>query len=83
MRKAGTIYLYYRYGELVTARQYFHPSGRNIIIAHWKKMYAAAFKHCFLQIVPEVNPLFVNARGENTKYEYEKNFNGAKGARPK
>jgi len=70
MRKCGIIYLFYRDGDLVSGRQYSSLEHRHEIIAYWKRMYAAAYGNCFLQIAPEANLLCIDRRGLNTRKVY-------------
>jgi len=73
MRTTGVIYLCDRIGEIVDGKQYENPSMRRKIIDDWKRLYAAMYKTCFLQISPVVNTQFVNSKGLNSKIRHNLN----------
>lgn len=65
--KRGMIYLMSRDGEQVTGRGYDSVPDRKKIIEHWRKMYAAKYYNCILQIAPQVDITRVRADGTNSK----------------
>jgi len=67
MIKQGMIFLYDRAGGLVTGRGYDSPRQRKEVIEMWRKMYAAKFYTCFIQIAPHVDATRVLADGRNSK----------------
>jgi hypothetical protein len=50
--KSGMVYLYYRDGEFISAREYGCKSERDAVIEGWERRYAAAMKNTFIQIAP-------------------------------
>jgi hypothetical protein len=79
MRTTGVIYLCDRVGEIIDGKQYENPSMRRNIIDNWKRLYAAMFNTCFLQISPVVNTHFVNKEGLNSKHQHNLNSKDSKG----
>jgi hypothetical protein len=79
MRTTGVIYLCDRIGEIIDGKQYENPSMRRNIIDNWKKLYAAMYKTCYLQISPTVNAQFVDRRGLNSKIPHNLNSRGIDG----
>ena len=67
MSKSGVIYLCNRIGEIVDGKQYRKPSQRKEIVNAWRKLYAAMFYTCYIQIAPYADAQLVNMRGENAK----------------
>jgi len=67
MTRKGTIYLFYKTGELVIGRPYTGLKERDRIISYWEMIYAAAYENCFLQIAPEANEESVNEDGTNKR----------------
>ena len=73
MRTTGVIYLCDRIGEIIDGKQYQNPSMRKNIIDDWKRLYAAMYKTCFIQISPVVNTQFVDNKGFNSKKRHNLN----------
>lgn len=65
---AGMVYLYDKDEEIVTAKSYDYQMDRKNIIEGWRRMYAAAFKNCYIQIAPNANPKAIHEDGTNKKY---------------
>lgn len=67
MVKKGIIYLLDKGGgEIVTAKPYDSVSQRKKIIDGWRKMYAAKFYQCILQISPYVDTTRIKQDGTNS-----------------
>jgi len=64
----GMVYLYDRDGEIVTGKSYDFQKDRNNIVEGWRRLYAAAFNSCYIQIAPNANPKAVHEDGTNKKY---------------
>jgi len=73
MKTAGMIYLCDRIGEIIDGKQYESPSMRRGIIDRWKKLYAAMYSTCHLQIAPQSNAVLVGEKGLNS--DRQRNFN--------
>lgn len=51
----GRIFLYHKKDKIpASCKVYCCPNHRKEIIKEWGKLYAAAFKNCFLQISPDI-----------------------------
>ena len=80
MPAQGTIFLLNRIEEIIDTRVYANSWKRKQIIDNWKKIYAAKFDSCFIQINPECNFRMVNKDGTNKKkiskmvYSKEKSY---------
>ena len=67
MNKTGVIYLLDRWGEVIDGKSYNCIQRRVRIIGDWRKLYAAMFYTCYIQIAPYADAQLVNMRGENAK----------------
>ena len=67
MNKTGVIYLLDKWGEVVDGKVYDKIPRRKDIINNWRKLYAAMFYTCYIQIAPYADAQLVNMRGENAK----------------
>ncbi len=67
MTNVGMIYLCDKWGDVVDGKTYNCLYRRGKIIQAWKKLYAAMYYNCYLQIAPYADAQLVNMRGENAK----------------
>ena len=67
MNKTGVIYLLDKWGEVVDGKVYDKIPRRKDIINNWRKLYAAMFYTCYIQIAPYADAQLVNMKGENCK----------------
>ena len=76
--KKGTIYLYYRDGEMVKGEVYDNVAFRNKVIKKWEKHYAEGYNNTFLQIAPEtIDDLdeHIDDNGENKRQPHHYKMN--------
>lgn len=67
----GTVSLYQNNGKLVTTRIYDVPSERKRVVETWRKLYAAGFYNCYIQIAPDTKDTNIGEDGRNKKrYEF-------------
>lgn len=70
----GMIYLLDAGEVVVAGRKYRSVGDRKKIISEWRRLYAAAFSKCFLQISPVIKPITASK-----KIEFEGNIYSLRG----
>lgn len=67
--KSGKVSLYAMDGvTMVSQLSYKSKADRKRKIGVWKRLYAAGFRNCFIQISPTVSSIMVGKNGKNIKY---------------
>ena len=67
MQTTGMIYLLDKVGEKIDGKQYHSPSRRQEIINTWRRLYAAMFSTCHIQIAPSLDMIMCDEKGLNTR----------------